>query len=77
MTLTADYVTNDEMEILSSLFLSPAVYLYIGNGQDDDDTHTWLQVTVKGDGVIKQNKKNARKLTVEVTLPEFFTQTLK
>ena len=53
------------------------MYLYIGNGQDDDDTNTWLQVTVKGDGVIKQNKKNARKLTVEVTLPEFYTQTLK
>lgn len=77
LTLTADYVTNDEMELLSSLFLSPAVYLYIGNGQDDDYTNTWLQVTVKGDGVIKQNKKNARKLTVEVTLPEFYTQTLK
>ena len=29
------------------------------------------------DGIIKQTKKHSRKVTVEVTLPEFYTQTLK
>ena len=77
ITLVADSVSNEEMEILSSLFLSPSVYLYNGSGGDDDFDKSWLMVTVKGDGIIKQTKKNSRKVTVEVTLPEFYTQTLK
>ena len=77
ITLVADSVSNEEMEILSSLFLSPSVYLYNGSGGDDDFDKSWLMVTVKGDGIIKQTKKHSRKVTVEVTLPEFYTQTLK
>lgn len=77
LTLIAENVSTDEMTILSDLFLSPSVYLYIGDGGNNDELTDWLMVTVKGDGILKSGKSKNRKVTVEVSLPEFYSQTLK
>lgn len=73
LTLTAERVSLEELEILSDIYTSPRVYLYIGSGTDN--IKDWLQVTITGDGVSRPKKNNFKKVTIEVTLPERYAIT--
>jgi hypothetical protein len=69
ITLTAERCTLDELEKLESIYSSPRVYLYVGNGYTDN-LQDWLLVTVTGDGISKAKKANFKKIVLEVTLPQ-------
>lgn len=71
LSLTASNVSEEELEILQDLYYSPRVYLYVGNGADNESS--WVKVTITGDGIGRQRKGNFKKVSIEVTLPEFYS----
>jgi len=68
LTTTAN---TEQLEILSDLWTSPKVYLYIGT--TTDTAADWLEVTIKGGGEVRRRKANSGKIDITVTLPEWFT----
>lgn len=72
VTLVADEVAADELTILSQIYTSPRVYLYIGDGTTDE-AKDWILVEVKGDNVNKKRKANFSKVQIDCILPEWFT----
>ena len=71
-SLVADDVSDDELEKLSDIYTSPQVYLYIGDGSTDIDSD-WLEVTVKGDNLVKARKDKFSIVNIDIILPEHFT----
>jgi hypothetical protein len=69
LSLVAENVSTEELEILTDIYSSPRVYL--NNGDKDD----WILVTLKGDGVTRRRKKYFDKFTVTIELPERYAIT--
>jgi hypothetical protein len=70
--LIADEVTEDELTILSQIYTSPRVYLYIGT--TTDIASDWLLVEVKGKDFLNKRKKgNVTSVEIECILPEWFS----
>lgn len=67
--LTADNVRTDALEILSEIYSSPRVYAKIGT---TDTAQDWVEVTVKGDGIVKRRKYNSGRVDLTMTYPEHF-----
>lgn len=70
LSLTAT-ATTEQLDILSDIWSSPSVYLYIGTTTDTDKD--WLQVTIKGGGEVKRRKATVGKIDITVVLPEWYT----
>lgn len=74
LSLTAETVSLSELETLSDIFISPRVYLYVGNGINDK-TEDWVLVTATSDGIGRPKSKQFKKFTLELTLPEYYAIT--
>lgn len=71
ISLVADNVSDEDLEYLQDIWVSPRVYLHIGETNEDTDQY-WLQVTVSNsDSVAKRRRLNFGKLNLEITLPEW------
>lgn len=76
LTLVTDEVTADELLVLSDIYTSPRVYLYIGDGSTDLDSD-WLEVTVESkDNLVRQKKGGSSSVVLDVILPERFNITM-
>lgn len=74
MTLVADDVYADELDILSDIWNSPRVYLQVGTG---DTAADWVRVTVSAsDATTRRRKGNSGKVEITVTLPEWYNITM-
>jgi hypothetical protein len=74
LTLVADDVLSDELDILSDIYTSPRVYLQIGTG---DTAADWLLVDVtSSDNLVRRKKGNTSKVELTVTLPEWYNVTM-
>jgi len=72
LSLIAEDVTADELTVLSDIYTSPDVYLYIGT--TTDEAKDWLRVTLSsGDNLSRRRKAIAGTLSVDIILPEWFT----
>lgn len=69
MTLRAAGVSASELEILSDIYTSPRVFLFVGTGSTDD-MKDWVQVTAKGDNINKREKRNFGRVEITITLPK-------
>ena len=76
LSLVAEDVTSEQLEILNDLFTSPVAYLYVGNGTTDLSTD-WIIVEVAGDGLNKRRKLNTGKVSIELKYPEQYSITLR
>lgn len=74
LTLRAINVTALEREILSSIFTSPKVFLYTGDFSKDEKSD-YVEVSVKGDNVVRFEKSKPSKIDITVTLPKHYTIT--
>lgn len=74
ISLTAETVSLAELESLSDIFVSPCVYLYVGNGFNDN-IEDWILVTATGDGISRPKSNKFKKFTLELTLPEYYAIT--
>ena len=74
LTLRAINVTAEEREILSSIFTSPKVFLYVGDFTKDEKSD-YVLVDVKGDNVVRFEKDRPSKVDLTVTLPKHYTIT--
>jgi len=74
LSFTAGNVSQDELNKLTDLFVSPRVYLHVGIGINDE-VSDWVLVSVTGDGIGRPKKNNFKKFVVEVTLPEYYAIT--
>ena len=74
LTLRAINVTAEEREILSSIFTSPKVFLYVGDFTKDEKSD-YVLVDVKGDNVVRFEKSKPSKVDLTVTLPKHYTIT--
>ena len=74
LTLTAERVSLDELERLADIYISPRVYLYVGSGTTDN-LSDWVLVSISGDGINHPRKANFKKVTVTITLPEYYAVT--
>ncbi len=73
ITLIADEVTADELTILSQIYTSPRVYLYIGDGTTDE-AKDWVLVEVKSSDNSNRRKRGSfSKVQIECILPEWFS----
>ena len=61
--------------MLSDIFVSPRVFLYIGDGSTSLDTD-YIEVTVKGDGLIRDRKNKFSRVDLTVTLPQTYAITM-
>lgn len=76
ITLVADDVIADELVLLSDIYTSPRVYLYVGAGTTDTAAD-WLRVTVaSGENLVRRKKGNTSKVELTVTLPEWYNITM-
>ncbi len=72
LSLSAE-VSEDELIVLSELYTSPRIYLYIGSGTSDTAAD-WLELSeVRGDTIFKRRKQKTGLINIEITLPEWFT----
>jgi hypothetical protein len=75
LTLVADDVLADELTLLSDIYTSPRVYLYIGT--TTDTAADWIRVTVAAsDSLIRRKKGTTSKIELTVTLPEWYNITM-
>lgn len=65
LSLTADGVTPEQLNLLSYIYTSPRVYILSNN--------SWIQVEIKGDGVGRPKKDKPVDVKIDVTLPESYT----
>lgn len=72
MSLSAE-VNSDELLVLSEIYKSPRVYLYIGNGTSDILSDWVLLDDISGDNTVRRRKQNTGLVNINVTLPEWFT----
>ena len=75
LLLVAESVSSDELDILSDIYVSPRVFLYIGDGTTSLEKD-YIQVEVKGDGIIRNRKNKFSRVDLEVTLPKTYTITM-
>ena len=58
--------------VLSDIYTSPRVYLYIGSGSDA--LNDWVELTkISGDTTVRRRRGNTGAINIEITLPEYFT----
>lgn len=69
------YIDYEELDFVESLYASPRVYYYIGDG-DSDTESDWLEVTVKCSGTVHRGKNLTGSEEITVTLPKHYTQTM-
>jgi len=67
MTLVAENVSEDELNIIGDIFTSPSVYLQVGPDKED-----WVLVTLVGDGISRRKRNEFGKITLTITLPEHY-----
>lgn len=73
ITLVNDDVSASELIILSDVYTSPRVYLYIGDGTTDE-TKDWIEVTITSkDNQYKWKKQKFGTVKIDVQLPEWYT----
>lgn len=73
ISLTAEHITDYELEILEDMYISPCVYLYVGNDFSTDLDSDWVKVKLTGDGIGRSSSKGLHKISVEIELPETYT----
>lgn len=66
-------VDEERLNILSDIYTSPRVYLYVGSGISDTLSDWILLTDVSGDNVVKRRKQKTGLITLTLTLPEWFT----
>lgn len=72
LQLTAD-VSETELEKLQDIYVSPRVYLYVGENNSDLDKD-WIEVEAKAnDAIVRRSKGGFGSINLTVTLPEHFT----
>lgn len=64
--LTATDADADMLEVLAEIYSSPSVWLRVGA---NDTAADWLQVRVKGDGLIKRRKNVRGRVDIQVEVP--------
>lgn len=74
ISLAADTITNDELDLLEELLVSPRIYYYIG--LTGDTNQDWVLVDVSGDGITRRRKNNFGKVNLTITLPKYYSITL-
>lgn len=67
LSLTAQLVTEEELNCLVDIYTSPRVYLNVGPGKED-----WVLVTLSGDGIGKRRLNAFGKVSVDIILPETY-----
>jgi hypothetical protein len=67
---TAD-VEKDMIDVVSDIYNSPRVYLYIGDSTDL--AKDWLEVVISSNNIVRKRKGNLIKIDIEITLPEWYT----
>jgi len=75
LEMTAENVSQSELDILNDLWKGPKVYLYIGTGSDLESD--WLEVSISAKDTITRIRKGGYKdITITVLLPEWYSITL-
>ena len=72
MSLSAE-VNSDELLVLSEIYKSPRVYLYIGDGVNDTLADWILLDDITGDTTVRRRKQKTGLVNINITLPEWFT----
>jgi hypothetical protein len=72
LTLTKNNVTSTQLEEIQQILTSPRVYLLIGQTDSEQD---WLLVNVRvTDNIYRHKKRTTTDFTLEIELPEDFSQ---
>jgi len=71
ISLVAENVSQDELTLLSDIYTSPRVLLYIGT--TTDEKKDWIEVDVKGDNINRLRKRKFTKVNIDITLPEWYS----
>jgi hypothetical protein len=70
LDLVAENVTQEELTQLADIWLSPKVYLRVGDGDTSED---WIEVTIDTkDTVSRIRKGNAKDVELSVVLPKWY-----
>jgi hypothetical protein len=71
ISLVADDVSQEELVILSDIYTSPRVFLFVGSG---DSVSDWIEVTIKAkDNQYKWRKNKFGAVKIDVELPEWYS----
>lgn len=74
LSLVSEHVSLEELEKLTDIFVSPRVYLYVGN-YSYDRIRDWIQVSILSDGIGRPRKNNFKKISIDIILPEYYAVT--
>jgi len=72
LSLSAE-VDSEQLEVLSEIYTSPRVYLYVGNGTSDT-LADWVELSeITGDNIVRRRKQKTGVINLQAKLPEWFT----
>lgn len=72
LSLSAE-VTDEQLTVLSEIYTSPSIYLYIGDGTTDV-LQDWIKIAkLSGDTIVRRRKQRTGLININITLPEWFT----
>lgn len=75
--VVADLLTQDERDVLESIFDSPKIYLFTGAPYSQNDARDWVEISMKTtNGRIKNAKEQMTNFVIDFELPQRYTQTL-
>jgi hypothetical protein len=63
-------VPKEAIDVVSDIYASPRVYLYIGTSTDL--ASDWLEVEVSGNNIVKSRKGSLTRVDLSITLPEWY-----
>lgn len=77
LTVNSDKLTEEEFNLLRGVLISPKVYLFTGEPFSQADSNDWMEVKVMTPSQRTRNAKGqALDITIDIELPDFYTQTL-
>ena len=77
ISLVAENVSSDELDILADMWTSPRVLLYIGDGTSDN-LEDWVECKIaNADNLVRRRKGDFGRIAIELELPTNFTITMR
>jgi len=76
-TVLADFITNDDVDLLKGILISPKVYLFTGTRFSRNTFNDWIEIQINNrQQIIKNAKEKNNEFLIEFTMPEDYTITL-
>ena len=74
MSISVDFLTADDINVLKGIVTSPKVYLFTGERFTDNTFNDWIEVDLSNKEIaIRDFKNNVPEINLTLNLPNYYT----